>query len=89
MAVGLLKFTEPWSETHSYDMEEYSTNNVYNTGISAKKYHSLNQFYVTQTHVTLKIFVWVNRFFIFFHYPDSLPEEAANVSKKHPLFCKF
>jgi hypothetical protein len=57
MAIGLLKFNEPWSETHSYDMEGYSTKNVSNTGISAKKYHGLNQFYVTQTHVTLKIFV--------------------------------
>jgi len=36
MATGLLKFTEPWSETHSNDMEEYSIKNVSNTGISAK-----------------------------------------------------
>ena len=44
MATGLLKFSEPLSETYSNDMEEYSTKNVSNTGISAKKYHSLNQF---------------------------------------------
>ena len=60
MAIGLLKFTEPWSETHSYDMEEYSTN-VSNTGISAKKkiphFESILFITVTQKHVTLKIFV--------------------------------